>query len=280
MLFLPLRPDEFVAKNWNQFQVCQPNLGIGASFLHARGRRPPALKDIIRLDPAPPLSRREAAKGERRARIVDAAHELLREVGFESLSVKAVAQRSGLSLSTLYNLFASKDAILAGVHQQDVRHVAALVEEAHVADSLDRIFKAIEISADRYREDPAFYRAILRRDTRGAPDPARDALLREPRMFWRNLLAAAVEDGFLRPVADTDVLNVLVGQALNGATWDWLLGRVSEARFADEAKFACACLLCPFARGEASLRLRKMIAGLHRKLSAEPRGAGFSEQAA
>lgn len=241
------------------------------------------LQDIARLSAAsPPISRREAAKGERRGRIVDAARDILREAGVEDLSVKAVAARAGLSLSTLYNLFASKDAILAGVNHQDVLAFAARVEEAHSGDSLERIFDAIDIAAERYREDPAFYRAILRRDSGAPPDPARDAALREPRMFWRGLLTAAVEEGFLRPAADTEALNVLLNQILNGATWDWLLGRVSEARFADEAKLACACMLCAFARGEASLRLRKMIASLHRRLDAEPRarGAGRNEQAA
>lgn len=233
------------------------------------------------MDITPPrLSRREAAKGERRARIVDAAWELLREGGVDDLSVKAVAARAGVSLSTLYNLFASKDAILTGVYEQDLLHYAALVAEARSVDSLDRIFDAIDISAGLYAADPNFYRAIMRRDTGAAPNPARDAWLKHPRMFWHNLLAKAVEEGFLRPAVDTAVLNVLVTQVLSGVVSDWVLGRISEARFAAEAKFALASLLSAFARGEASLRLRKMIASQHRQLSTEPRAAGLREEAA
>jgi AcrR family transcriptional regulator len=233
------------------------------------------------LPPAsPPTSRREAAKNERRARIVAAARDILREAGVEGLSVKAVAARAGLSLSTLYNLFASKDAILAGIHHENVLEHAAQVEAAHSPDSLQRVFDAIDIAARRYRADPEFYRAILHRDVGSAYDPARDALLEEPRMFWRGVLTAPVQDGWLRPAADTEVLAALLNQLLSGATWDWIMGRISEARFADEAKLSCACLLAPFARGEASLRLRKMITSLHRRLEAEPRGAGRNEQAA
>lgn len=228
----------------------------------------------------PPISRREAAKSERRSRIVAAARDILREAGVDGLSVKAVTARAGVSLSTLYNLFTSKDAILAGIHHQNVLEHTAQVEAAHSPDSLQRIFDAIDIAAQRYRADPEFYRAILQRDSSAAHDPARDALLEEPRMFWRGLLTAAVAEGWLRPAADTEVLKASLNQLLSGATWDWVMGRISEARFADEAKLSCACLLTPFARGEASLRLRKMITSLHRRLDAEPRGAGLAERAA
>jgi AcrR family transcriptional regulator len=228
----------------------------------------------------PPLSRRETAKGERRARIVDAACELLRENGVENLSVKAVAARARVSLSTLYNLFASKDAILTSVYDQDLLQFAARVEAANCADALERVFLTIDISAELYGADPSFYRAIMRRDTGAPPNPARDAWLKHPRMFWRNLLAGAVEEGLLRPNVDTAVLNVLLNQVLSGVVADWLQGRVSEARFAAEAKFALATLLSAFAKGEASLRLRKMIANLHRQLGAEPRTAGVPAEAA
>jgi AcrR family transcriptional regulator len=107
-----------------------------------------AITDTPLDSPTPRLSRRETAKGERRARIVDAACELLRESGVEDLSVKAVAARAGLSLSTLYNLFASKDAILTSVYDQDLLQFAARVEEARCADALDRIFLTIDVSAE------------------------------------------------------------------------------------------------------------------------------------
>jgi AcrR family transcriptional regulator len=229
---------------------------------------------------APKTSRREQAKDERRARVVDAACELLREVGVEALSVKAVSARAGVSLSTIYNLFASKDAILTSVYNQDLLNFAALVGEARSPDALDRIFDAIDISAGLYREDPSFYRAIMGRGSGAAINPTRDAWLQEPRLFWRRLLAAAVDEGLLRPEVDTAVLNVLLNQVLAGVVSDWLAGRVSEARFALEAKFAYACVLSAFARGEAALRLRKMSATLHHRLGAEPRGEQPREGAA
>ena len=58
------------------------------------------------------MSRREEAKAERRHRIVTAARDLIRETGDTGLSMRAIAARANVSLSTPYNLFGSKGAIL------------------------------------------------------------------------------------------------------------------------------------------------------------------------
>ena len=221
--------------------------------------------------PSPKPSRREEAKGERRARIVNSARDILRDSGVEGLSVKAVAARAGVSLSTIYSLFTSLNEILASVHDQDFRHFASLFTGARSADALARFFDAIDIAAERYREDPGFYRAIMRRDTGATPDAARDTWLKQPRAFWLNLIVGAVEEGFLRPNVDPATLNLTLNQILSGATADWVMHRISETRFAGEAKFACACLLAAFARGKARQRLEQIITREHDLLRASPR---------
>ena len=49
----------------------------------------------------------------RRQRIVEAALALAAEGGYEAVAMKAVAERAGVSLGTLYRYFASKDHLLA-----------------------------------------------------------------------------------------------------------------------------------------------------------------------
>src|SRR5882757_1389715 len=139
------------------------------------------------------MSRREEAKSARRDRILAAAHDLLREVDAETVTVKAIAARSGLSAATIYNLFGSKTAILSQVFDLDLRGFEALVAEAPSADSLDRIFDSITIAARLYRDDPNFYRLTM--VARGGVGQGFrfDAAVREPRMrFWRRLVEAAI----------------------------------------------------------------------------------------
>lgn len=53
--------------------------------------------------------------GDARAALVDAAHELLEDAGAAALSLRAVAERAGLSRQAPYNHFADKEAMLAAV---------------------------------------------------------------------------------------------------------------------------------------------------------------------
>ncbi len=52
---------------------------------------------------------------ERRARVVEVATELADAGGYEAVVMKEVAERSGVSLATLYRWFASKDHLLTEV---------------------------------------------------------------------------------------------------------------------------------------------------------------------
>ena len=72
------------------------------------------MADEIRL-----ASRRERHKDQRRTRIVDAAYDLLREVGADDLSVKMIAERADVSAATIYNLFGAKGAVLEKVYARD-----------------------------------------------------------------------------------------------------------------------------------------------------------------
>jgi AcrR family transcriptional regulator len=217
---------------------------------------------------APDGSRRERAKQERRTRIVNATHDLLREVGVEDLSMKAVAARAGVSLSTVYNLFESKQAILARVFDQDLARFEALVGAAPAHDVLDRIFDALDIAADLYEADPAFYRAIMWRRPSGGGDLKLQTTLREPRIrFWRTMVAAAIREGWLRPGADPAVVGALMIQISGGVLGDWIAGDISIQTLRKEIKLGFAAALAPFATRAAAPRLRALIGQLHRELS-------------
>ena len=213
-------------------------------------------------------SRREQAKTERRGRIVRAACDLLREIGLDALSMKAVATRAGVSLSTVYNLFESKQAILARVFDQDLERFEALVAAAPARDVLDRIFDALDIAADLYEADPAFYRATMGRRPAGSAEDGAEAAMREPRIrFWRNIVADAVRDGWIQRDADPAVVGALMIQISGGVIADWIAGEISVDILRKEMKFGFAVALLPFATRAASKPLRTRISALHRELS-------------
>ena len=213
-------------------------------------------------------SRREQAKGERRARIVNATYALLREIGIEELSMKAVAAKAGVSLSTCYNLFESKQAILARVFDQDLEHFEALVAAAPASDQLERIFNALDVAADLYQADSAFYRATMgRRSASGALSGEED-VMRGPRiLFWQTMVAGAVRDGWVRSGTDPAVVGALMIQISGGVLADWIAGEISVDILRKEMKFGFAAALLPFATRPAAIKIRALIGLLHQELS-------------
>src|SRR5258706_3007569 len=106
------------------------------------------------------MGRREDAKAERRERIVKAARELIRETGDAGLSMRALARRAGVSLTTPYNLFGSKRAIVLGA-LQDNKVFAEGLERFRSAGVLERVFGALSVASRIYVADQRFYMALF-----------------------------------------------------------------------------------------------------------------------
>src|ERR1700749_4872806 len=105
----------------------------------------------------PPKPRTKAQQDARRQLILDQTRVLAREAGWDAVTIRAVAQRCGLSAPSLYELFPSKAALLAAV---------ALDGFAELADALsnsgsDQGPGPLHSSAARYwrfaHRDPTLY---------------------------------------------------------------------------------------------------------------------------
>ena len=220
------------------------------------------------------VSRREQAKSARRRRIVEAAHDLLREVDMEGVSVKTIAARSGLSAATVYNLFGSKAAVLSQVFDLDLRAFEERVAQADSNDSLDRIFDAIAIAADLYRGDPNFYRLTMVARGGGRRDSGFDEAVREPRMrFWRRQVQQAIDEGWLRRDTEAAVISVLLVQIAAGALLDWASDAISVSQLEVETSFGFAAVLASFAVKPAQARLRRRMEILSQAIVARSRAA-------
>ena len=169
-------------------------------------------------EPVKSTSRRERGKDARRSRIVDAAYELLREVGVDDLSVKMIADRADFSPATVYNLFGAKGAVLAKVYERDFEGFIAKVAAAESPSALDAIFDSIHIAADLYRSVPSFYRGMSIRNPRAERDLV--ISVQGPReAFWRGLLERAVGQGDLVQGVRTDLLSMVMLEMSGGASF-------------------------------------------------------------
>lgn len=232
------------------------------------------MADEIRL-----ISRRERGKDARRARIIDAANALLREVGVDDLSVKMIADRADVSAATLFNLFGSKGAVLAHVYDRDFAAFVAKVTVAGSPSALDAMFDSIKIAADLYRSDPSFYRGMSIRNPRAEPDLV--VSVQGPRLaFWRALLERAIKERDLAPHTRADLVSVAMLQLLAGAFGYWCADLITLEEMEVQTSHAFALLLFGLARPAARAKLQARIDALEAAASSDPKKASRARAAA
>lgn len=105
------------------------------------------------------------AKSELYRRLVlEAAQSVFAGKGYEDSKVEEIARESGLSLGTLYSVFAGKAEIFAAVHETgDGEILERAVERARgVADPLEALLAGVRAYTEYFFERPDFLRMHLR----------------------------------------------------------------------------------------------------------------------
>lgn len=117
-----------------------------------------------------PVMARQTRAEHTRAAIIDAALSLVAESGFEAATMRAIAQRAGVSVGNAYYYFESKEHLMQGFYDLTaVRHGAALPDRLAGLTRLDdRLIAHIELWLDMM----APYRSFASVFFRNAADPA------------------------------------------------------------------------------------------------------------
>jgi AcrR family transcriptional regulator len=194
------------------------------------------------------MSRREEAKEERRRRIVTAARDLIRETGDVGVSMRAIAGRADVSLSTPYNLFGSKRAIVLAV-LEDIREFTERFAKLRPANALERIFQVLSMSIRYCVDDPDFYRALWTGVFDLSGKEVRSALLLPERdAFWLSLVDAAALEGALSPEIDAAMLLRSLDLTYASIMLSWVVGALRTSELEAVAGYGYALSL----RGAAS----------------------------
>lgn len=219
------------------------------------------------------MGQREEAKAERRRRIVAATRDLIRETGDAGLSMRAIAARAGVALTTPYSLFGSKRAIVIAV-LEDVREFEERFAGLPPSDPIDRIFAALELSLAFYAADPDFYRTLWSEALNPGGKELRSELITPQRYaFWWSLLDAAQRGGALLADLDLDLLLRTLDLVFGATMLAWTLGGLSEGELEGSVGFGYALALRGAANPAAQACLTRRLAAYQQQLAAA-RGRG------
>jgi AcrR family transcriptional regulator len=99
---------------------------------------------------------RERQKADRERRILQAATDLFREVGYDAARIEDIAERAQVSVGTFYNYFENKGDILLATVGMEVEEVLA-AGDGIVADPPLDVFEALSRLIDQYYDHSLFY---------------------------------------------------------------------------------------------------------------------------
>ncbi|NML95243.1 TetR/AcrR family transcriptional regulator [Novosphingobium olei] len=220
-----------------------------------------------------PKSRREAGKEERRRRIIHAAKEMIRETGSTGLSMRALAERAGVSLATPYNLFGSRGAVVLAV-LDDVRDFRARFAEARTGDPVDHILAVVDLGVDYYLADPAFY-TTLWREVFAISGEVRSAIYNPRRdEFWLGLVRDIADAGLLREGIEPLRLLKQLDHQFRSVMLDWVAGDLCAISLGPTIKLGYALILCGAASEAARASFERRVTQCHSMLEeAEERKA-------
>jgi AcrR family transcriptional regulator len=124
-----------------------PNIDLILGTDHGRKRS-------VRTEPT------QRRSSQRLDALLDAAAEIVDELGFERLTTQMVAERASASIGTVYRYFPDRVAVLHALRERSVRRyrerLAETLERAELAEWWHVIDVALDVCAELYRDEPGF----------------------------------------------------------------------------------------------------------------------------
>jgi AcrR family transcriptional regulator len=207
--------------------------------------------------PSPALGLRERHKQQRRARIVEAIRELLRERPDETPTVERIAELADLSPATVFNLIGPREQQWAALCEELVRELDQCLALAADDDPRDQARRIVGETAELFIADAAVCRHLVNSSGRSG------ALLQEnPIPSLRAALRRGQAAGMLRPDLHIEALVGHIATACGGALRQWAARQISDAAFRGRVRFAVDVV---FAAGASDERAAELAAPLRRK---------------
>jgi AcrR family transcriptional regulator len=164
-------------------------------------------------------SRRTRYRAELRDEILNAARALVKEQGYERLTIRQVAQRMGYSPMALYSYFADKQAILFALAQEGFQRLADRLRHRVPSAPLAALRKTMTAYVEYGIENPEEYRIVfMSPEAAGTAKKTQQEMAQDHPAFAILLqrVAACVEAGHLP--GEVFLISTLLWTGMHGVT--------------------------------------------------------------
>ncbi len=216
------------------------------------------------------MATREEGKDQRRRTILDAARDLIsgdEETGF---SMRALSERAGMSITTPYNLFGSKQAIMQALLDEDMRQFSDDLHQS-TADELELFFEAVTEGVKAFADADRYYRAVMSAVYQEGGRDYRSTFRGPRRMFWLELVENAIRAEHLSSDVAADPFSVNLAAIFFSHILEWVAEEIDLTQLEARTHYGFALALLAFANDPHRPFLRRMALDAQRRLCAPAR---------
>ena len=216
------------------------------------------------------MSKREQNKSDKRGQIIKAARELMRIRSSTGFSMRQLADASGVSLATPYNLFGSKQGIISAVMDTDLDDFKDRLLSID-SNPIDRIFNLVSVSSQLFAEQPNYDKTgalALNRET----DKTLKSNFGLPRQaLMKHLVQQAIQHEYISPRMNADSLSITLSMQFYSWIQLWANDQITLKELETRGHYTFAVTLAGAATEAAREALLDQIIQLQESLP-ESRG--------
>ncbi len=193
---------------------------------------------------------------DRRHRILAAARDMVAQRGYDGMIMSEVAAQAGVSATTLYNLYNTKDELVMTALQESITERALQVAAESDGPGWDYLVRSMVANAQTANDEPAYAEAIMHALLRASPgDALVEMLFDNVRKDMLRSIRAMAEKKELLPNVNTEELAL----AMTGVYWSsfmlWNKGLLKLPMLERQLQRNCLSLLIPASTGKVKKEL-------------------------
>lgn len=202
--------------------------------------------------------------GRRRARLLTEARALLTSGGFETLNLRELARRAGVTVPTIYNLIGCKEDLFLAIAEEVLAELESRAAPGATDDPVELAESFVRGATTLFAEDESFFRAAFLAvewlDQSGQHHAAVARLYAWVDRLFHDGIRACIAAGQLRGGVPASALTDALTRAFRMACRGWAFGHYDIATLRRIASNDVRLALCADAVDTFRQRLQREIA--------------------
>jgi AcrR family transcriptional regulator len=192
----------------------------------------------------------------RRADILEAARQLIAERGYGGVTMRELAERSGVVVKTLYLLYENKEVLLTTAIEQGHEVYYADLDEAEIDTGLDRLFFIIESVTSDMLVDDEYVKTMAPVLMFGTNSTVFKDVRRQT---YGKAIEQIAGEGDLLPWASVDLITPFILRHVISTYVEWSNGEITTVQLGDILKFHTCLTLLGFTQGRTHERAQETL---------------------